>query len=179
MASNRLGTALPLIDHKCIVVAILRPWPMRDFLEIYKTPVGHVSVAKLEKIAHGWRYIETGALVQIWFGPLVPENILPMIGTKRPSIFPLRVSDAIAFANRHPTPLARANRRTLISVLEPWNNLGCFWPMTARNLVVVRQRTIKRILPRGEIRRNIASAVSTIRIIEPAVAVGPIFVPRT
>ena len=152
---------------------------MRNFFELHETPVGHVGVAKLEKIAHRWRYIETGALVQIWFGSLVTENVLPMIGTKRPSIFPLRIGDAIAFANRNPTSLARTNRRPLIGVLEPWNYLGRFRPMTARSLVVVRQRAVKGILPRGEVRRNVTSAVSAIRIVESAVAVGPIFVPRT
>src|SRR5438445_12713542 len=106
-------------------------------------------------------------------------NVYKIFVTKWPNIFTVLERDVIAFAYRNQMPLAHANRRILISVLEPWNNLGCFWPMTARNLVVVGQRTIKRILPRGKVHRNITGAVSAIRIIESVVAVGPIIVPRT
>ena len=102
-----------------------------------------------------------------------------MIGAKRPGIFPLRIGNAIAFVDRDPAAFTRANGRTLIGVLEPWNNLRRFRAMAGRGLVVVGQRAIKRILFRGEIRRNVTSAVTAIRIVESAVAVRPIFVPRT
>src|SRR5207302_6871896 len=138
---------------------------MRNFLEVHETPVGHVGVTELEKIAYRWGYIEARALVQIRFGPFVAKNVLPMIGAERPGIFPLCVSNSIAFANRHPATLTRANGRTLIGVLEPWNNLRRFRPMTGRSLVVVGQCAVKRILFRSEIRRNVTSAVGTIRIV--------------
>src|SRR5437764_3500991 len=102
-----------------------------------------------------------------------------MIGAKRTGVFPLCVSNAIAFADRDPATLTCANPGTLIGLIKPWNNLGRLWPMPGRGLVVVRQRTIESILPRGELRRNITNTVTAIRIVESAVAVAPIFVPRT
>src|SRR2546423_15431162 len=99
-----------------------------------------------------------------------------MIGAKRTGVFPLCVSNAIAFADRDPATLTCANPGTLIGLLKPWNNLGRLWPMAGRGLVVVSQRTIEWILPRGELRRNIINAVTAIRIVESFVTVAPNFV---
>ena len=82
---------------------------MRDFLEVHEMPIGYVGITKPEKIADRWGNVEACAFVQIWFGPLVPKNVLPMIGAKRTRVFPLCVRNAIAFADRHPVALACAN----------------------------------------------------------------------
>src|SRR5436190_4337871 len=168
-----------LIDHKRIVIAELRPRPVRDFLEVHEPPIGHVGVAEPEEIADCRGDIEPGALVEIWFGAFVAKNVLPVIGAERPGIFPLRVNDAITFANCNPTILARAYRGPLIGVLEPRNHMRRFRSMPIRRLVVVGQCTIKWILARPEVRWNVTRAVSPIRIIESAVAASPVLVPRT
>src|SRR5947208_7829298 len=102
-----------------------------------------------------------------------------MIGAKRTGIFPLRVGHVITFADRDPAAFARADGRTLISLLEPWDDLGRFRPMTGRGFVVIGQSAIKRILFRYEIRRNVTNTVGAIRVVESTVIPGPIFVPRT
>src|SRR5207248_8035820 len=102
-----------------------------------------------------------------------------MIGAKRTGIFPLRVGHVITFADRDPAAFARADGRTLISLLEPWDDLGRFRPMTGRGFVVIRQRAIKRILFRYKIRRNVTNTVGAIRVVESTVIPGPVFVPRT
>ena len=119
------------------------------------------------------------ALVEVWFGAFVAKNVLPMISPERPGVFPLRVSDAITFANCNPTILARADRGPLIGVLEPRNHLRRFRSMAIRRLVIVGQCTIKRILSRREIRGNVTRAVRPIRIIESTITASPILVPGT
>src|SRR5207253_7832344 len=102
-----------------------------------------------------------------------------MIGAKRTGIFPLRIGHAIAFADCDPAAFTCANGWTLIGLLEPWDDLGRFRPMTGRGFVVIGQSAIKRILCRYEIRRNVTNTVSAIRVVESTVIPGPIFVPRT
>ena len=102
-----------------------------------------------------------------------------MIGAKRTGIFPLRVGHTIALPDCDPAAFARANGRTLIGVLEPWDDLGRFRPMTSCGFVVIGQRAIKRILFRYKIRRNVTSTVGAIRVVESTVIPGPVFVSRT
>ena len=89
-------------NYKMIVVAITAPRPGRHVLRIHKLPIGHVSRLQSEVIAHRGRNIETSAMVEVGFWPLVAKNILEMIGTKRAAVFPLRVTRPIAFADRDP-----------------------------------------------------------------------------
>src|SRR5437868_12135982 len=152
---------------------------MGDFLKVHEPPIGHVGIAEPEKITDCWRDIEPSALVEVWLRAFVAKNILPMVRPKRSGIFPLRVSDAIIFTNCNPTILARADRRPVIGVFEPRNHLRRFRSMAIRRLVVVGQRTIKRILSRGEVRGNVTRAVSPIRIVESTVTASPILVPGT
>src|SRR6202007_3221786 len=97
------------------------------------------------------------------------ENVLPVIGAKRSSIFPLCITYPIAFANGYPAPFAYRNARTLVSFLEPGNDLRRFRAMPTGGFVVVRQRAVKRILSRRESYRGVVLPVGRIRIIKATV----------
>src|SRR2546430_14391327 len=101
-----------------------------------------------------------------------------MIGPKRTGIFPLRVGHAIAFADCDPAAFTCANGWTLIGLLEPWDDLGPFRPMTGRGFVVIGQSAIKRILLRDENRRHATKTVGAARVVESTVIAGPAFAPR-
>ena len=102
-----------------VVVAVAPPRPRRDIAHFDKLPVGHVSRLQAEIIADRRRHIETGAVVQVRLRPLALENVLEMIGAKRPAIFPLRVSGAVALANGNPAMLANGLARLAVSLFEP------------------------------------------------------------
>src|SRR2546421_10231600 len=102
-----------------------------------------------------------------------------MIGAKRTGIFPLRIGHAIAFADCDPAAFTCANGWTLIGLLEPWDYLGGFRPMTGRGFVVIGHSAIKRILFLNEIRRRVTNPVGAIRVVDITVNAGTIFVPQT
>ena len=102
---------------------------MRDLPKINETPVGQIGVAEPQKIANCGRDVEAGAFVQIRLWPLVAKNILPVISAKWSRVFPLRVCDAIALADRNPASFARTHRRALICFFEPGNNARRFRAM--------------------------------------------------
>src|SRR4051794_41187793 len=102
-----------------------------------------------------------------------------MIRAKRPRVLPLRVRDTVSVTDRNPAPFAGRNGRPLVSFLEPRNDVRCLRPMSLARLVVVRQRDVKRILSRSERGRNVAAPIAFVGIVESAVVLRPIFVPRT
>src|SRR6266705_2883942 len=102
-----------------------------------------------------------------------------MVGAKRSGIFPLRISDAIAFADCNPTIFASGHTWPLIGVLKPGNNARRFRPMAFPGFVIVRERAVERVLPRGETYRNVVAATGSIRLVGAAIILCPILVPRT
>src|SRR6266478_10124334 len=100
-----------------------------------------------------------------------------MIGAEGASVFPLRVRDAITFANGDPSAFASRNSGTLIRFVEPWNNSRRFGSMALSCFVVVRKRAVKRIQSRREVYGSVITAMSGIRIVNPAIIFGPLRVP--
>src|SRR5205823_2460493 len=74
-------------------------------------------------IAHGWRNTQTCIMTCIRPRPLILKNVLEMIGAKRPTIFPLRVADAISLSNGDPAILAHGVPRLRMDLLEPWADI--------------------------------------------------------
>src|SRR5947207_4726329 len=168
---------LPLINHECVVFAMSRPWAMRHFAEFYKLPVGHIRFLQSKVIAHRRRNIETGAFIQIGFGALIAEHVLPVIGAEWTGIFPLGINRPIAFANGDPSIFASRNAGALVRFSKPGNNAWCLRSMTCARLIVVRQRAVEWILLRCEFRRNVIASMRGIRIVKAAVVFCPLFVP--
>src|ERR1700720_455619 len=102
-----------------------------------------------------------------------------MVGPKRSGIFPLRVRDLVSLLNRNPSILANRHARSLIRFLEPRNDLRRFGPVAAGGFVVVGQRAVKWVLPRREFYWSVIVPARRIRIIQTAVTLRPLFVPRT
>jgi hypothetical protein len=69
-------------------------------------PVGDVRRCEAKIIANRRRNIEPGTAVQVRFGPFVLEDVLEMVGAKRPAVFPLGVGGLVAFADGDPTVFA-------------------------------------------------------------------------
>src|SRR5262249_27374379 len=105
--------------------------------------------------------------------------ILPVIGAKRSRVLPLRVGDLVALANRDPATFANRHPRTLIRFIEPRNHPGGFRPMTGRGFVVVGKGAVKWILAGREFYRRVIAAMRWIRVVETAVTLRPLLIPRT
>ena len=101
-----------------------------------------------------------------------------MIGPERARVFPLGVGDLVPFPDRDPAVFAGGNARTLIGLVEPRNYSRRFGPVAVARFVVVRQRALKRVLARGELRRNKIVPMRFLRIVEPAVVLRPVCIPR-
>src|SRR5438046_9187922 len=110
------------------------------------------------------------------FRTFVAKDILPIIGTERSCVFPLRINRSIPFANRDPSILAGGNAGALVRFLEPRNDAGRFQPVTGRRLVIVWERAVKRVLSRRELYRNVIAPVAAIGIVKYAVTSAAIFV---
>ena len=93
-------------DDEVIVVSVASPRPRRYITHFDKLPIRDVRWSQAEVIANGGRNIQTRPTVQIGFWPFILEYILEMIGTKRATIFPLRITCAIAFPYRDPATFA-------------------------------------------------------------------------
>src|SRR5215467_11684872 len=102
-----------------------------------------------------------------------------MVRSEWSRVFPLCISDSIAFADGYPSIFTSGNSRVLISLFEPRNNARRFWPMPGMRLVVVRKCAVKWVLLRRKFYRNVLTPMGRIRIIKTAVAFYPLFVPRT
>ena len=72
---------------------------------------------------------------------LIPENILEMVGAKGPTILPLRVTEAIPFANGNPTIAADRLSRASVRLFERRDHQRCSpAPKLAVRRIVVRKR---------------------------------------
>src|ERR1041385_243928 len=169
---------LAIVDHKRVVFSKSGSWTARHFAEIDEPPVGHVGWFKPEIVAHRGRHIKTGAFVEIRFWPFITKDVLPMISAKRSSIFPLRVRDAVAFANRDPAAFASRNSRALISFVKPRNNARRFRAVPLFRFVVIWKRAVKGIESRREFNGNVIAAMRRVRIVHAAIVFCPVLVPR-
>src|SRR5262245_53270583 len=120
-----------------IVIAIIPPWTGWNIPHFDKLPVGHVSRAEAEIIAHGRRDIETGSVIQIGLRSFILENILEMVGPERAAVLPLRIAHPVALADCEPAILADRMARLRVSGPEPWNDQGRFrLKLAVRNVVI-------------------------------------------
>ena len=101
-----------------------------------------------------------------------------MVRSEWSCVFPLCVSDSIAFADCDPSVLTSGNSRALISVFKPGNHARRFRPVPGVCFVVVRKCTVKWVLPRRKFYRNATTPMSRIRVVKTSVAFCPLFVPR-
>src|SRR5678815_1627962 len=77
-------------------------------------------------------------MVQIRLRALIAEDVLKMICAKRAAILPLRVAEAIPFANGNPTMAADRLPRPGVGLLEPRDNQRRFGLELAVRDVVIR-----------------------------------------
>jgi len=101
-----------------------------------------------------------------------------MVRSEWSCIFPLCISDSIAFADCEPPIFTSRNSRALVSIFEPGNNARRFRPVPGMCLVVVRKCAVKWVLPRSKFYWNVTTPMSRIRIVKTAIAFCPLFVPR-
>src|SRR5437868_7246518 len=167
----------PLVNHECVVFAMSGPWAVRHFAEFYKLPVGHVCFLQSKVIPNSGRDIETRALIQVGFGTVIAEHVLPVISAEGSGIFPLGIDRPIAFANGDPSIFASGNAGTLVRFSKPGNNAWCLGSMACARLIVVRQRAVEWVLSRCEFRRNVIASMRGIRIVKAAIVFCPLFVP--
>src|SRR6516165_10212653 len=118
-------------------------------------------------------------MVKIRLRTLIAENILKMVCAKWPTILPLRVAEAVAFADGDPTVAADGLPRPGVRLLEPWDYQRGFRLKLAVSDVVIRQRAVERILPRDKRDWDVIPARARVRGIRAAVIRRPIVIPRT
>src|SRR5262249_18788789 len=130
-----------------------------------------------KEIAHGRRNIEASTFVEIKFRPFISENVLPVIGAEWSCIFPLRVRNAVAFADSDPMTFTGGNRGALIRLVKRRNNARFFTAMSLPCFSVNWKRKIKRIAFWRKINGHIVVSARGIRFVHAAVVFGPVFVP--
>src|SRR6266446_2266837 len=102
-----------------------------------------------------------------------------MVGSEWSCVFPLRISDSIAFADSDPSVFASGDSRALVRLFEPRDNARGFRPVASVCFIVVGKCAVKRVLPRCKIYRDIIAPVGRIWVIKTAVVCCPLFVPGT
>src|ERR1044071_497405 len=118
-------------------------------------------------------------MVKIRLRTLAAENILKMVCAKWPTILPLRVAEAVAFADGDPTVAADGLPRPSVGLLKPRDHQRCFWLELAMRHIVIGQRDVERILPRDERDWDVIPARARLRVIRAAVIRCPIEIPAT
>src|SRR5215475_7378402 len=118
-------------------------------------------------------------MIKIRLRPLVSKNVLKMISAKRSAILPLRIAEAVPFANGDPTMAADRLPRSSVGLLKPRDYERRFRLELAVRHVVIRQRDIKRILFRDKRDWNVIPARARLRVVRAAVIRRPIKIPRT
>src|SRR5258707_1641714 len=171
--------ALATRDDEMIVIAVTSPGPRRPIPNFNKLPVRHISRRQSQIIANCGGNIQSGPMIQIRFRALIAEDVLEMVGAKRAAILPLRIAEAISFANGYPTIAADRLPRPGVGLLEPRDYQWCFRLELAMRDVVVRQRDVEGILPRDEGYRNVIAARARLRAVRTAVIRCPIKIPTT
>src|SRR5262252_6149015 len=102
-----------------------------------------------------------------------------MVRPNRLTILPLRVADAIPFANGDPTMATDRLPRPGVGLLKPRDHKRRFRLKLAVRHIVIRQREVERILPRDEGYWDVIPARARLRVIGAAVIGCPIKIPRT
>ena len=102
-----------------------------------------------------------------------------MVGAKRAAILPLRVADAIPFANGNPTMPADRLPRPGVGLLEPRNNQRRFRLKLPVRDIGLGQREVERVLPRYKRDWNVIPARARLRVVCAPVIRRPIQIPRT
>ena len=116
-------------------------------------------------------------MVKIRLRPLIPEDVLKMIGAERPAIFPLRIANAIALTNGDPAITAYRLALARVGLLKPWNHQRRFRLELAMRNVVVRESEVEWILPRDKGYWDVIAASARLRVVRPAVIRCPIIIP--
>src|SRR5262249_36698081 len=102
-----------------------------------------------------------------------------MICPKRTTVLPLRVAEAIPFANSDPTMAADRLPRPGVGLLKPWDHKRGFRLKLAVRDLSICTRVVERILPRRECRCNAIPARHRLRVVFADVIPCPIKIPRT
>ena len=152
---------------------------MRHFAKVHEPPVGDVGLFQAEIVSHGRGNIEASALIQIGFRTFIAKYVLPMVRSEWSCVFPLRISDSVAFTDRDPSVLASRNSRTLVRLLKPRNNARRLRPVASTCFVVVGKCAVKWVLLWYEFYRDIITPMGGIWIVKTTVVFGPLFVPGT
>src|SRR5215469_18889398 len=118
-------------------------------------------------------------MVQIRLGTLIAENILKMVCAERPTILPLRVAEAVAFADGDPTVAADGLPLFGVGLLKPRDHQWRFWLELAMRHIVIGQCDVERILPRDERDWDVIPTRARLRVIRAAVICCPIEIPAT
>src|SRR5262245_45516681 len=118
-------------------------------------------------------------MVKIRLRTLIAENTLKMVCAKWPTILPLRVAEAVAFADGDPTMAADGLPRPGVRLLEPRDYQRRFRLKLTVSDVVIRQRAVERILPRDERDWDVIPARARLRVVRPAIIGCPIEIPTT
>ena len=152
---------------------------MRHFAKVHKPPVSDVRLFQPEIVSHGRGDIEASALIQIGFWTFIAKHVLPMVRSEWSCVFPLRISDSIALADRDPSIFASGNSRTLIRLLKPRNNSSRFRSVAGTCFVIIGKCAVKWVLLRYEFYRDIITPTGRIWVVKTTVVFGPLFVPGT
>src|SRR5262245_16882301 len=100
-----------------------------------------------------------------------------MVRAKRAAVFPLRIADAIPFANGDPTMAAHRLARAIIGLFEPRDHQRRFRLELAVCDVVIRQSEVERVLLRDERDWNVIPAGAGLWSVRAAVIRRPVKVP--
>src|SRR5262245_49195280 len=166
-------------EDEVIILAVASPRTGRHVPHFHKLPIGHIGGRQSQVIPYRWRNIQPGAVIKIWFGTLVSEDVLKVVRAKWTAILPLRIARAISLTNGDPAMSAYRLARPRVGLFKPWNyQRGFRFELTMR-YIVVRQRTVKGILLGNKSYWNVIAPGTGIGRISAAVILGPIKVPRT
>ena len=99
-----------------------------------------------------------------------------MVRSEWSCVFPLRISNSIAFADRDPSIFASGNGRALVCLFEPRNNARRFRPVACMCFVVIGQCAVKWVLPRCKLHRDIITPMGRVWVIKTTIVFCPSFV---
>src|SRR5207247_3446303 len=117
-------------------------------------------------------------MIKVRFGTLIAKDVMAMLGSKSATIFPLRITSAITFANGEPAMPAHRLSLPPIGLLEPRDHKRRFGLELAMGDMVVRERTVKGVLLRNKGYWNVIPPRTGVWVIVPPVIRRPIEVPR-
>src|SRR6266850_7176885 len=100
-----------------------------------------------------------------------------MVCANRAAILPLRIAEAIPFANGDPTISADRLSRSGVGLLEPRDHERRFRLKLPMRHIVIWQRDVERILPRDEGYWNVIPARAHVRAVRAAIIRRPIKIP--